>query len=312
MLASGMLYDFKGESIIRASADNQFWNVRLASKNFNTPSNSAVNSTVSLLEITPANAESRFTSSPSSDLHITPAELKDRQEKMEVKVQQIWHVLSGYEESSAALIGEMLRAVNSQQLLEIILLAEKFILHVEVLFAVIDDLEAQFAMAGVRGMSHAREAKQLCRKLVNLFSMMSQIAPGTETSLNNTELFTLITQLAHYLKILIRITLTGSIKLERDCNNLTAMSNALARLNLLAMDNSDPATSKRGEHAGEPALKPIQANVEHASGGTGDEEQLRRNIDALTRHPKGFIASTQDVAYGYRSLAVSPCVSTPI
>jgi hypothetical protein len=41
--------------------------------------------------------------------------------------------------------------VNGQQLLEIILLAEKFILHVEVLFAVIDDLEAQFAMAGVKG-----------------------------------------------------------------------------------------------------------------------------------------------------------------
>jgi len=70
---------------------------------------------------------------------------------MEIKVQQIWHVLSGYEESSAALIGEMLRAVNGQQLLEIILLAEKFILHVEVLFAVIDDLEAQFALAGVKG-----------------------------------------------------------------------------------------------------------------------------------------------------------------
>lgn len=124
----------------------------MASKNFNTPSNSAVNSTVSLLEITPANGpDSR--SSSTSDFGITPAELKDRQEKMEIKVQQIWHVLSGYEESSAALIGEMLRAVNGQQLLEIILLAEKFILHVEVLFAVIDDLEAQFALAGVRGES---------------------------------------------------------------------------------------------------------------------------------------------------------------
>lgn len=71
-----------------------------------------------------------------------------------MKVQQIWHVLSGYEESSAALIGEMLRAVNGQQLLEIILLAEKFILHVEVLFAVVDDLEAQFALAGAKGPSH--------------------------------------------------------------------------------------------------------------------------------------------------------------
>ena len=154
-------------------------------------------------------------------------------------------------------------------------------------------------------MSHAREAKQLCRKLVNLFSMMSQIAPGTESPINNSELFTLITQLAHYLKILIRIALTGSIKLERDYNNTTAMSNALARLNLLAMDNSDPAAKKRGDHGSEPSLKPIQANIEHASGGTGDEEQLRRNIDSLTRRPKGYIASTQDLAYGYRSLAVS-------
>lgn len=135
-------------------ADGQFWNVRLASKNFNTPSNSAVNSTVSLLEITPANppsSSSQMSTSPSSEMAITPAELKERQEKMEVKVQQIWHVLSGYEESSAALIGEMLRAVNGQQLLEIILLAEKFILHVEVLFAVVDDLEAQFALAGAKG-----------------------------------------------------------------------------------------------------------------------------------------------------------------
>lgn len=150
-----MLHDIEGElSDPRGTSQTyiQFWNVRLASKNFNTPSNSAINSTVSLLEITPAHpTPDQLSMSPSSDLSITPAELKDRQEKMEVKVQQIWHVLSGYEESSAALIGEMLRAVNGQQLLEIILLAEKFILHVEVLFAVVDDLEAQFALSGAKG-----------------------------------------------------------------------------------------------------------------------------------------------------------------
>lgn len=72
---------------------------------------------------------------------------------MEMKVQQIWHVLSGYEESSAALIGDMLRAVNGRQLLEIIFLAERFILHVETLFAVIDDIEAQFALAAAKGKS---------------------------------------------------------------------------------------------------------------------------------------------------------------
>lgn len=70
---------------------------------------------------------------------------------MEIKVQQIWHVLSAYEESSAACISEMLRAVGSRDLLEVIILAERFILHVEVLFAVIDDLEAQFVLANAKG-----------------------------------------------------------------------------------------------------------------------------------------------------------------
>lgn len=248
---------------------------------------------------------------------MTPEELKDRQEAMETKVQQIWHVLSGYEESSAALIGDMLRAVNGKQLLDIILLAERFILHVEALFAVIDDLEAQFAQAGVKGevpgpsrwsrldlppgMSHAREAKQLCRKLVNLFSMMSQISPNVPNSPNNQDLFNLITQLAHYLKILIRIALTGSIKLERDHGNHTAMTNALARLNLLAMDGSDPTVPKRGDVPDTPPKDLHEPDTPMLS----DEEQIKRSIDALTRHPQGYVPSTQGIAYGYRSLAVS-------
>lgn len=260
-----------------------------------------------------------------SEAELTPEELKNKQEEMEMKVQQIWHVLSGYEESSAALIGDMLRAVNARQLLEIVLLAERFILHVETLFAVIDDLEAQFALAGVKGelvstsssqclipigMSHAREAKQLCRKLVNLFSTMSQISPIPTGPPNPQDMFTLITQLAHYLKILIRIALTGSIKLERDQNNATAMTNCLARLNLLAMDGSDPNAKKRGDfpetrpNSRRPALPIGDRELPLSSSGTG-EEQLKRSIDALTRRPEGFIPSTQYIAFGYRSLAVS-------
>lgn len=91
--------------------------------------------------------------SPGSAADLTPEELKAKQEAMEVKVLQIWHVLSAYEESSAALISEILRAVNGGHLLDIILLSEKFILHVEVLFAVIDDLEAQFVICAAKGTS---------------------------------------------------------------------------------------------------------------------------------------------------------------
>jgi len=156
-------------------------------------------------------------------------------------------------------------------------------------------------------MSHAREAKQLCRKLVNLFSTMSQISPTPNGPPNTQEMFTLITQLAHYLKILIRIALTGSIKLEREQNDSTAMTNCLARLNLLAMDGSDPTVKKRGDFPDavpfpKTAL-PIGDREQALTSSGTDDDQLKRSIDALTRHPKGFIPSTQFIAYGYRSLA---------
>jgi hypothetical protein len=60
-------------------------------------------------------------------------------------------VLSAFEESSAACISDMLRHVSSGQYLEAIRMAEKFILHVEVLFATIDDLEWQFAQLSMKG-----------------------------------------------------------------------------------------------------------------------------------------------------------------
>ena len=147
-------------------------------------------------------------------------------------------------------------------------------------------------------MSHAREAKHLCRRLVNLLSAISQVSPNTQ------DLFTLITQLAHYLKILIRVALTGAIKLERDVGNTKAMSNCLARLTLLAMDNGDPTVKKRGDFPLEVRGSGQGQSVVPVVP-TGEDEQLKKNIDSLPRQPEGFIPSTQSIAYGYRSLAVS-------
>jgi hypothetical protein len=45
----------------------------------------------------------------------------------------------------------MLRHVSNGQYLEAIRMAEKFILHVEVLFATIDDLEADYARLTPKG-----------------------------------------------------------------------------------------------------------------------------------------------------------------
>jgi hypothetical protein len=61
-------------------------------------------------------------------------------------------VLSAFEESSAACISDMLRQVSNGQYIDAIRMAEKFILHVEVLFAAIDDLEYHFARLSMKGM----------------------------------------------------------------------------------------------------------------------------------------------------------------
>ncbi|KAJ3809037.1 hypothetical protein F5876DRAFT_78137 [Lentinula aff. lateritia] len=81
----------------------------------------------------------------------TPASLKEKQVRMEQQVYRIWTVLSAFEESSAACISDMLRQVSNGQYLDAIRMAEKFILHVEVLFASIDDLEFHFARLNMKG-----------------------------------------------------------------------------------------------------------------------------------------------------------------
>ncbi len=90
-----------------------------------------------------------------------------------------------------------------------------------------------------------------------------------------------MTGLAHYLKILIRIALTGSLKLEREHGNTKALDYLLSRLSLLAKDDADPQIPVRGQ--GKPGVM----------------------VTSEVAIPPGFTPSTRGIAYGYRSLAVS-------
>lgn len=121
----------------------------------------------------------------------------------------------------------------------------------------------------------------LCRKTVNFFSLLSHTQDSPEQKHQLTqELLALVKGIAHYLKILIRIALTSSLKLEREYGNLKALDYLLARLSLLAKDDGDPTIEKRGH--GKRQARPEQSEIAPA-----------------------FTPSTQGVAYGYRSLAVS-------
>ncbi|CAG8518695.1 5261_t:CDS:10 [Ambispora leptoticha] len=165
----------------------------------------------------------------------TPEELKKQQKAMEEKVYNIWTVLSAFEESSASCISDMLLHVSNGAYIDGVKMAEKFIMHVEILFIAIDELEFQLTQASGQGLQHNREAKMLCKKIVNFFTLLSHTQETGVRQLGITqELLSLVTGLAHYLKVLIRIALTGALKLERDYNNTTAISKFLNKLVELA------------------------------------------------------------------------------
>ena len=107
-------------------------------------------------------------------------------------------------------------------------------------------------------MSYGREAKLLCKKIVSFFSLLSKTQDSNIRKLGVTqELLSLVTGLAHYLKLLIRICLQGALRLEREVhtseglykflesldefetykNDETTVQNSLGTINLSAKDS---------------------------------------------------------------------------
>lgn len=184
------------------------------------------------------------------------------EEQMEEKVYRIWSVLSAFEESSAACISDMLLHVSNGSYVEGILVAKKFIAHVDILFGATDRLDFMIVSEGVKsksqfcpkartrvktkflGLSYGREAKLLCKKIVAFFSLLSKTQETGVKKLGVTqELLSLVTGLAHYLKLLIRISLQGALKLERERRSIEGLHRFLADLEHLdALKQADERT----------------------------------------------------------------------
>jgi LIM domain len=79
--------------------------------------------------------------------------IRDLEERMEEKVYRIWSVLSTFEESSAACISDMLLHVSNGAYVEGVLVAKKFIWHVDLLFTSLDQLDVMMVAGGLKGLS---------------------------------------------------------------------------------------------------------------------------------------------------------------
>ncbi|KAH8593548.1 hypothetical protein B0O99DRAFT_688384 [Bisporella sp. PMI_857] len=199
---------------------HKFWNVRLAS------SQDVVENNRQIGEVTDEEGRNA---------------VRDEEERMEEKVYRIWSVLSTFEESSAACISDMLLHVSNGAYVDGVLVAKKFIWHVDILFGSADKLDANMANYGAQGLLYAREAKLLCKKIVAFFALLSKTQETGVRKLGVTqELLSLVTGLAHYLKLLIRICLQGALKVEKEQQNSNGLHQFLDDLSdMEAVKNDD-------------------------------------------------------------------------
>ncbi len=77
--------------------------------------------------------------------------VREEEERMEEKVYNIWSVLSTFEESSAACISDMLLHVSNGAYIDGVLVAKKFIWHVDILFSATDRLHHLIMSEGIKG-----------------------------------------------------------------------------------------------------------------------------------------------------------------
>lgn len=162
------------------------------------------------------------------------------------EVAHILNVLSSYEESSAECISDMLLWFSGNEFEEGVLQASRLIYHIESLFRGIDIVKTELHAQGESILIHNyNEPKQLAKRVVHFFSLLSYSKNGTakealttgtpimgsQTLTNDNitnspstpmkqqtatkEMISLVTSLAHTLKILIRAALIGALKLER-------------------------------------------------------------------------------------------------
>ncbi|KAJ1939895.1 Rho-type GTPase activating protein Rga1, partial [Linderina macrospora] len=84
------------------------------------------------------------------------------------------------------------------------------------------------------GLQHTREPKLLCKRIVSFFSVLSHTQSNESNGLTQ-ELLSLITSLAHYLKVLTRVALKGALKAQTEYECPSSIMALLSRL----METSD-------------------------------------------------------------------------
>ncbi|CAH6720846.1 rho-GTPase-activating protein Lrg1p [[Candida] jaroonii] len=189
------------------------------------------------------------------------SELLVLEQAIENLVVKIWMTLSSFEELTASCISDMLLNACVGNQFNGLLSTGKLILYVEVLFKAIDSLVPLHGMNGTpspgtpsagdeefsfqdQGMFLKKEPRNVSGKIMSYLAILRK---AIQINLNgsgalSSELLSVITGCAHYLKLLIRIGLQNALKLNRLRMDNVAVEGFLAHIKTfekLSSDNFD-------------------------------------------------------------------------
>ena len=131
------------------------------------------------------------------------------------------------------------------------------------------------------------------------FSLLSKTQETGVKKLGVTqELLSLVTGLAHYLKLLIRISLQGALKLEREQRSIEGLHRFLADLeNLNSIKEAEPSDL----HSGIAGLSNQQSDICHKCKEPIDDECVK--LDEQRWHRHHLTCDYCDVVVGYPDLS---------
>ncbi|GEQ72509.1 hypothetical protein JCM33374_g6196 [Metschnikowia sp. JCM 33374] len=169
---------------------------------------------------------------------LTAKDLVLTEQRIENTVVNCWVVLSGFEESSASCISEMLLSACAGKRMTGLLITGKLVCHLEVLFRALDYVqimcldfksdnvsvsESKKALldevysvdAFDKFQALRKEPRNISGKLMSYLAILRKSHNISESGSLSSELLAVITGCAHYLKLLIRIGLNNALTLNK-------------------------------------------------------------------------------------------------
>lgn len=200
-----------------------------------------------------------------SDSSLNSEKLVGIEQHIEQVVMNCWLMLSGYEQSTAACISDMLLNACTGNKYNGLIVTGKLILNVEILFRALDYVLQQCKVASTTlvvkndlpEQEHLdssvneneyfqflkKEPRNITGKIMSYLAILRKSASISKSGTLSAELLSVITGSAHYLKLLIRIGLYNALKLNKLNGTTDALNHFLQLVSTYEMIESNKLKS---------------------------------------------------------------------